>query len=76
MAGPCKGCEDRVAVPNCHSTCERFLQWESEHNAERERRNLQKKYDYDAVGYVMQSAARLRKKFRSKRKVGDRSGRL
>jgi len=22
---PCKGCKDRVAEPNCHITCERYL---------------------------------------------------
>lgn len=25
LIAPCKGCPDRVAEPNCHITCERYL---------------------------------------------------
>lgn len=25
MDGPCKGCEDRCIEPNCHTTCQKYL---------------------------------------------------
>lgn len=27
---PCLGCNDRVAVPNCHSTCEKYIKYDTE----------------------------------------------
>lgn len=33
---PCFGCTDRVADPNCHSTCERHLAWKKKQQAKNE----------------------------------------
>lgn len=29
MNAPCKGCTERTAVPNCHTTCKRYLDWKA-----------------------------------------------
>ena len=38
---PCKGCDDRVAEPNCHATCEKYKAWRGKldkvNEAERQR---------------------------------------
>lgn len=30
---PCLGCKDRVADPNCHSVCEKYIQFNNENDA-------------------------------------------
>lgn len=27
ITAPCKGCTERCAIPNCHTTCEKYLKW-------------------------------------------------
>lgn len=38
MNVPCYGCSARVAVPNCHGSCEKYLAYAKECEAEREHR--------------------------------------
>ena len=33
---PCKGCTERCAEPNCHTTCEKYLSFEEAHKARRQ----------------------------------------
>ena len=35
---PCLGCKDRVADPNCHSTCEKYIAYDNVNKALREER--------------------------------------
>lgn len=28
-SAPCKGCTERCAEPNCHTTCQRYIDWKS-----------------------------------------------
>lgn len=30
MRPPCKNCVDRCAIPNCHMTCKRYIDWKTE----------------------------------------------
>jgi len=27
ITAPCKGCTERCAIPNCHTTCEKYKTW-------------------------------------------------
>ena len=45
--GPCKDCEERVAEPNCHSTCEKYLIFEAENEVYKEM--LQKGREQDSL---------------------------
>ena len=35
MKAPCKGCTERIAVPNCHTTCKRYLDWKAEYDKQK-----------------------------------------
>ncbi len=35
---PCKGCEERVVSPNCHTACIAYRKWASELQTERARK--------------------------------------
>lgn len=33
---PCKDCKDRVAEPNCHTTCKRYLEEKAKYNEKKQ----------------------------------------
>ena len=39
---PCKYCNDRVIEPNCHNTCEKYINWCKEREVEVENRRKHK----------------------------------
>lgn len=59
---PCKGCEEREV--GCHSSCERYKDWQEVHNAERNARYQQKLGDMIADGYAIGKLHDFRKKQR------------
>lgn len=65
---PCKGCDHRVADPNCHGTCEDYILWAKANAEERERRINEKLHDF----YIrdMKTIAAQRK-FGKRRKRGN-----
>lgn len=50
IIAPCKGCKERVAEPNCHTTCERYLTFrrlKDEQNAELHKKAVQESIQND-----------------------------
>lgn len=54
--GVCKGCQDRCADPNCHTTCERFLleqekrnKWLEEVNKKKGQEKNYNEFKYERV---------------------------
>ena len=39
---PCKGCTERVADPNCHGTCERYMKWQANELERNERTRIER----------------------------------
>lgn len=58
---PCNGCNDRVAVPNCHSTCEKYVSWNSRHQERRAKAREQKRYYDDITSYIVDACNRHKK---------------
>ena len=54
---PCRHCTDRQV--GCHAVCERYLNWEQEHKADKERIRSEKHIEY--TGYVIDSNQRRKK---------------
>lgn len=67
---PCKGCKDRVAVPNCHHTCELYLEWSKVHSKERAEERKQIESDQDFIGYKIESAKKCSKRRRTRTRKG------
>ena len=49
----CYKCPDRVADPNCHSTCEKYLTQKAEWDETREQIAKQKKIDGEITGTIL-----------------------
>lgn len=65
---PCKGCNDRVADPNCHGTCQRYVDWAKANAEERQKRLDQNMTDY----YIRDmKVIGLLKKYGTRRKRGN-----
>lgn len=45
---PCLGCKDRVADPNCHTTCEKYISFREAKTAENEKIHHDKKLEMEA----------------------------
>ena len=44
---PCNNCKDRVSEPNCHATCEKYLQFAKQRKEElKEIQKNKQKYRY------------------------------
>lgn len=57
MKSPCtRDCPDRSITPNCHGTCERYL----EYNAERERIRAKKAREHEAIHALVIGAQKIR----------------
>lgn len=52
----CKGCEERTVEPNCHMTCERYLEAVEEADRIREERRK----DFYLAAYANEQKARRR----------------
>lgn len=61
-ASPCKGCEDRVPYPNCHSTCERFIEWNKRHIEKKDAIRKKESEERDITAYNIETSIRLKKK--------------
>lgn len=59
---PCKGCEDRVPYPNCHMTCERFIEWNKRHLEEKEAKSKKELEERIFTSYNVETSIRLKKK--------------
>lgn len=59
---PCKGCEDRVPYPNCHATCERFIEWNKRHLENKAKIRKKKSEEIDIVTYAVETGMKLKKK--------------
>ena len=47
--GPCQGCPDRTAEPNCHLTCyDRYIPWAQKVKEEKLRESRMRKQESDA----------------------------
>lgn len=67
---PCLGCEKRTAVPNCHSVCKLYLEWQVIHEKERAIVRSKIEQDQDLVGFTLDNVNRLRKRRRSRGRKG------
>lgn len=56
--GPCRGCPDRCPEPNCHLTCEKFIEWQKKIEEKKsvivKKRKEQKVYN----GYIRENTTR------------------
>lgn len=59
---PCKGCEDRVPYPNCHSTCERYIEWNKRHLEEKEAKSKKESEERTFTSYNVETSIKLKKK--------------
>lgn len=59
---PCLCCPDRVADPNCHMTCETFLNWEATHTQFREDVKRRKREQANKNRITIESVRRNKKK--------------
>ena len=59
---PCRECTERQV--GCHAVCERYLNWEQAHKAEKERIRKLKEVDYSA--YIIGSRNRLKEKIKKR----------
>ena len=58
--GPCaKDCPNRSAIPNCHSTCERYLAYDAERKALAEKRYTESV----AMDALIRNAEKARKRY-------------
>ncbi len=44
---PCKDCKDRVADPNCHATCQKYIGWSKRNTERREKLRSEAIADYN-----------------------------
>lgn len=61
-ASPCKGCEDRVPYPNCHMTCERYIEWNKRHLEKKEAIRKKELEERDITTYNIETSIKLKKK--------------
>lgn len=66
IINPCYGCQDRVADPNCHDTCERYLlfKWLTAERKSKEREEKELDAFHNKLGYRrhLMGGINLRKK--------------
>lgn len=59
---PCKGCEDRVPYPNCHTTCKRFIEWNKRHLEKKEAIHKKESEERTFTAYNVETSIKLKKK--------------
>ena len=57
----CKGCPDRVAIPNCHSTCEGYLARRKEMDETNKEIHKARNEESDMIGYFRDKGERIKK---------------
>lgn len=68
MTPPCRGCPDRVPDPNCHTTCERYL----EYRAVMEERYKERALKVQVADVRSESYHRIQREQIMRRKKGGR----
>lgn len=66
---PCKGCRERCAEPNCHTTCPRYLAFRAAVDAEASRQCVESgldAYTFERINRSREAARRTRKQYRSR----------
>ena len=59
---PCYGCNDRSIT--CHSECEKYIDWKTEHDAERERIRQERELNRDFTYYKDYAIQKVRNRNR------------
>ena len=59
----CQGCPDRVAEPNCHSSCEYYLRRSNKHQAEVDMIKNIRKAEKDADEFIIGNLKRRNRKY-------------
>lgn len=57
---PCKECTERQA--ECHSTCKKYSEWKTDHEAKRERINQNKHETKDFYDYKVKQIIKTKKR--------------
>lgn len=55
---PCKDCKPELG---CHSTCQKYIEWKANYEAEKERVNAAKKKEYALNGMIVAVKEKARK---------------
>lgn len=69
---PCKpDCPDRCVVPNCHTTCPKYLKWKSEFEEEKKKiKEHNEKHRVNSTKMYTTKTINLFKKYHNRRKDG------
>lgn len=57
---PCKDCLDRQI--GCHSSCEKYLEWNRQHKKDKEELDKKRAYDKQATTYQVESIRKAAKR--------------